>query len=281
MKPSNPVIQLRHLFLLLCILIPFNLSAADLRISGASTIYPILETLTTPLDTQAGVVMRLSAGGSGRGISDVREGRSDIGMVSRGLRPDETADLEYITIALDTLVFIVNDVNPITDINRQILVDIYTRQRDWQTINDLHWPVLLVSKEVGRSTLDLFEEFTGLISPDRANATGRMIDADAVIIGSNLEALTLVGGLQGGIGYVSLGAATSMRDAGLPIRVLALNGVEASAQTINSGQYPIRRELNLVYRQRTPEIDALVRMIESPQGRDAVNNSGFIATGGR
>lgn len=48
----------------------------------------------------------------------VNEGRSDIGMVSRGLRPDETADLKYITIALDALVFIVNVVNPITDINR-------------------------------------------------------------------------------------------------------------------------------------------------------------------
>ncbi|WP_151669792.1 substrate-binding domain-containing protein [Nitrincola schmidtii] len=270
-----------YLALFFLLFISSNIHASELRVSGASTIYPILDSLSSSLSTNAGTVMQLSGGGSGRGISDVREGVSDIGMVSRGLRADEIQDLQYTTIALDTLVFVVNDANPLKEINHQQLVSIYTRQVSWEEINNFSWPVILVSKEIGRSTLDLFEEFTGLTSPERPNPSGRTIDSNAVVIGSNLEALTLVGGLQGGVGYVSLGAAASMRDAGLPIRILSLNAIEPSAQTINSGQYPIRRELNLVYLERTPEIDSLLRLISSPQGLEAISNAGFIPTGGR
>ncbi|WP_052063688.1 substrate-binding domain-containing protein [Nitrincola sp. A-D6] len=266
---------------LLSLLLSSSLSASELRVSGASTIFPIINQLSTTLENRNALVLQLSAGGSGRGISDVREGVSDLGMVSRALRADEKADLQYTTIALDTLVFIVNESNPQTTITRQELIDLFTRQRDWQEINGFDWPVRLVSKEVGRSTLDLFEDFTGLNSPDRSGSTGRLISADATIIGSNLESLTLVGGQQGGVGYVSLGAAESMRDQGLPVRILDLAGITPSAQTINNGQYPIRRELNLVYQTLTPEIEALLRLLQSTDGKQVVESEGFVATGGQ
>jgi phosphate transport system substrate-binding protein len=277
-------VHFRFNFLLICLfsmMLSSSLMASPLRVSGASTIFPIIDQLSATLESRHALAVQLSAGGSGRGISDVREGVSDLGMVSRALREDEKADLQYTTIALDTLVFIVNEANPQTMISRQELVDLYTRQRDWQEINRFDWPARLVSKEVGRSTLDLFEDYTGLISPDRSGATGRLISGDAIIIGSNLEALTLVGGQQGAVGYVSLGAAVSMRDRGLPVRILDLAGVTPSAQTINNGQYPIRRELNLVYQARTPEIDALLRLLQSADGRQIVESEGFVATGGR
>lgn len=269
------------LIVLFLMMLSSSLMASPLRISGASTIFPIIDQLSPTLESRNALTLQLSAGGSGRGISDVREGVAEIGMVSRALREDEKADLQYSTIGLDTLVFIVNEANPQTMISRQELIDLYTRQRNWQDINGFDWPARLVSKEVGRSTLDLFEDYTGLISPDRNGATGRLISGDATIIGSNLEALTLVGGQQGAVGYVSLGTAVSMRDRGLPVRILNLAGVTPSAQTINNGQYPIRRELNLVYQVRTPEIDALLRLLQSADGQQVVESEGFVATGGR
>lgn len=269
------------LIYLFSMMLSSSLMASPLRISGASTIFPIIDQLSASLESRNAVALQLSAGGSGRGISDVREGVADIGMVSRTLREDEKADLQYSTIALDTLVFIVNEANPQTMISRQELIDLYTRQRDWQEINGFNWSARLVSKEVGRSTLDLFEDYTGLISPDRSGATGRLISGDATIIGSNLEALTLVGGQQGAVGYVSLGAAVSMRDRGLAVRILDLAGITPSAQTINNGQYPIRRELNLVYQARTPDIDALLRLLQSAEGRRVIDAEGFVATGGQ
>lgn len=256
-------------------------STGPLTISGASTIQPIMAELARSYQERTGSELRISGGGSGRGISDVRAGTSIVGMVSRSLRDSEKADLQYTTIGLDTLVFIVNDANPQTQIVREQLVDLYTRRVDWQTLNGFAWPVRLVSKEVGRSTLDLFEEFSGLTSPDRSQATSPLISRETTVIGSNLEALTLVGGSRGAMGYVSLGAALSLREQGLPIKILALAGVTPSAATIQSGQYPIRRELNLVYRERTAAVTALLALINSPEGQAVVEQAGFIPIGGR
>ncbi|MBE0508093.1 MAG: substrate-binding domain-containing protein [Marinospirillum sp.] len=258
-----------------------SLQAADLRISGASTIYPILEQLAGDFQQQSSHNLLLSAGGSGRGISDVRSGASDMGMVSRSLRDEEKADLLYTTIGLDTLVFIVNQANPQQTINKAQLISLYMETTSWQQLNGYAWPVRLVSKEVGRSTLDLFEEFSGLKSPDRSGASGTLISRRATVIGSNLEALSLVGGQHGGVGYVSLGTAASVRDQGMPIRILQLDGITPSAQTIQSGQYPIRRELNLVYREITPSIEALLSVLNTSRGQAVISQAGFIAAGGR
>lgn len=255
--------------------------ASELRVSGASTIYPILEALGGDYQQGTGTPLVLSAGGSGRGIADVRAGNSDLGMVSRALRESEKADLQYATIGLDTLVFVVNAENPLTNITKNQLASLYTEQLDWQGLNDYPWPLRLVSKEVGRSTLDLFEEYSGLRSPDRPAASGQLISSKATVIGANLEALTLVGGQRGAIGYVSLGTAASLRDQGLPIRILSLDGVEASAATILNARYPIRRELNLVYREMTPAIEALLTILATAKGRSVVEQAGFIASGGQ
>lgn len=267
--------------LVLVLLMSGSLQAADLRISGASTIYPILEQLAGDFQQQSSHNLLLSAGGSGRGISDVRSGASDMGMVSRSLRDEEKADLLYTTIGLDTLVFIVNQANPQQTINKAQLISLYMETTSWQQLNGYAWPVRLVSKEVGRSTLDLFEEFSGLKSPDRSGASGTLISRRATVIGSNLEALSLVGGQHGGVGYVSLGTAASVRDQGMPIRILQLDGITPSAQTIQSGQYPIRRELNLVYREITPSIEALLSVLNTSRGQAVISQAGFIAAGGR
>lgn len=258
-----------------------SFGVGPLTLSGASTIQPIMADLARYYQERTGAELHISGGGSGRGIGDARAGNSDIGMVSRGLHDAEKADLQYSTIGLDTLVFIVNEANPQIQITRDQLIALYTRNQDWQQLNGFGWPVRLVSKELGRSTIELFEEFSGLTSPDRGNAGPPLISRQATVIGSNLEALTLVGGTRGAVGYVSLGAAVALREQGLPIRILGLGGVTPSALTIQSGQYPIRRELNLVFRERTPAIDALLAVIQSAEGQAVIEQAGFILNRGR
>ena len=273
-------IHLGQLLLVLSALLTTSLQAAELRISGASTIFPVLQQLADQYEQRSGHSLVLSAGGSSRGIKDVRAGHSQIGMVSRALREDESADLLYTTIGLDTLAFIVNENNPLTDISQAELIALYTDRADWQQLTPGYdWPVRLVSKEVGRSTLDLFEGYTGLSSPDRQNASPPLISHRASIIGANLESLTLVAGQHGGVGYVSLGTAQSAIKAGLPARILTLNGIRPGRESISSGRYPIRRELNLVYRERSEPVEALLQLLASAAGQQVIENSGFIATG--
>nr|MCH9638498.1 phosphate ABC transporter substrate-binding protein [Betaproteobacteria bacterium] len=48
------------------------------------------------------------------------------------------------------------------------------------------------------------------------------------------------------IGYVSIGAAEYEAERGAPIRLLALDGIDASVANVHSGAFPLSRPLNLV-----------------------------------
>lgn len=105
--------------------------------------------------------------------------------------------------------------------------------------------------------------------------------ARAYIIGANLEALTLVGGLPGAIGYVSVGTARSLAAAGMPVKILRLEGMEPNERNIADGSYPIIRELNMVFRQRTPQVERPLALLRSADGVAALRRHGFQPVPGR
>ncbi|QIK37141.1 hypothetical protein GWK36_03070 [Caldichromatium japonicum] len=67
-----------------------------------------------------------------------------------------------------------------------------------------------------------------------------------------------------------------MTEAGLPVKVLALDGVEPSNAAIADRRYPIVRPLNLVYREPTPSVSAFLALALSPRGQDVVKSLGFL-----
>ncbi len=279
MLRERPYSFLLLIFILL--LLTIEPASALLTISGASTIQPILQALAPLYLDTYGRELQITGGGSGAGIRMVRDGSVHLGMVSRALSAEEREDLQHTSIGMDALVIIVNTSNPIHRIDRDQLTQIYQRRIDnWSQLGGEDLPIVLVTKEVGRSTLDLFEGYTSLQSPSRlGTSTRNRISNEAYEIGSNLECLTIVGGLPGAMGYVSYGSAQSMIDQGLPVRILQLDGIQAERQTLLQGDYPILRELNLVYQEIDQGIEDLFNLLGSPQGERQIEAEGFIPTG--
>lgn len=274
--------HLRQIVLLAAALLP-TVPAVALDIVGASTILPVIEQLQPLIEGATGEPLRLRGGGSAAGATAALSGRADIGMVSRTLHADERAQLQHELIGLDALAIITNRANPLGALNKAQLIDIYRgRLTNWQQLGGSDRPIVLVSKEVGRSTLELFEDYSGLRSPGRpADDAAPRISARAHIIGANLEALTLVGGLPGGIGYVSVGTARSLAAAGMQVKILSLDGSEPNERNIADGSYPVIRELNLVFRQRTPQVERLLTLLRSAEGSAALRRNGFQPVPGR
>lgn len=255
---------------------------SSLEISGSSTIQPIIEALRGEAETALGVGLELRGGGSGAGIRAAREGRG-IGMVSRALADDEKRALRFITMGFDALAMIVHRDNPVSSLSKAQIVQLFSGEAsDWQALGWESRPVLRITKELGRSTLDLFEDYSGMVSAERADAGGKpLIKRDSYTIGSNLEAMTLVGGMPGAIGYVSLGSVQAMIAAGMPIKIVALDGVMPSAQSIAQRTYPIVRELNMVYRFESEQIATLNQLLLSDVGQDVVRSFGFLPVSGQ
>jgi phosphate transport system substrate-binding protein len=106
--------------------------------------------------------------------------------------------LQHVTIGYDALVIIVNTANPLETISRDTLVNLYAGKiQSWKGISVWDQPVVLVSKELGRGTLELFMQYTRLRHPQEREKypAGPFISEAAFEVGSNLESITLVGGI--------------------------------------------------------------------------------------
>lgn len=88
--------------------------------------------------------------------------------------------------------------------------------------------------------------------------------------------MTLVGGLPGAIGYVSVGTARSLVHAGMPVKIIALEAVDPSDEAIRSKRYPIVRPLNLVHARESESISSFLALARSEDGQRVVKSLGFL-----
>ncbi len=267
----------------LCIILSILLFPAvataqtQLTVLGATTIQPIIEAASEAFFAETGIQVMAQGGGSGRGVQAVLAGTADLGMVSRAISEQEQGLLEYRPIAADALAIIVDRGNPLESISREQLIELYRGMDRWTGVESYTRRVTLVNKEVGRATLDLFEDYTGLAHHERASpGAAGSISAGAYDIGANSDSIAVVAGVPGAIAYVSYGSALMGIEAGMPIRILELDGVEPAPETIANGSYPVRRELNLVFLEETEEIAAFLAFLASGTGRQIIVDAGFL-----
>ena len=229
-----------------------------LVVTGSSTVAPLVLEIAKKFESlHPGMRVDVQSGGSSRGIADTRKGLADLGMVSRDLDHSEK-DLMPYPIALDGICMIVHADNPATSLTQEQVVDIYTGRLDnWIDVRGEDMPITVIHKAEGRSTLEVFLEYFGLTSDE--------IRAD-VIIGENLQGIKTIAGNPGGIGYVSIGTALAEAESGTSIKLLPLDGVMPSFETVRSGQYPLLRKLNLISKPQPPDVTK--RFIEFAQSND-------------
>jgi phosphate transport system substrate-binding protein len=72
-----------------------------------------------------------------------------------------------------------------------------------------------------------------------------------------------------------MGTVFAVQRQGMPIKVLALEGVVPSKEAVQNGTYPIIRELNLVFTDPS-QVQSLIDLFLSPEGQEALINEGFI-----
>lgn len=209
-----------------------------LTLTGSSTVAPVAAEIAKRFEAKHdGWRIDVQAGGSTRGIRDVREGLSDLGMVSRALDASE-ADLVAFEIALDGICLIVNASNPVETLGDDEVIGIFTgRIRNWAEAGGRQAPIMVVNKAEGRSTLELFLDYYGMTSGELFSST---------IIGDNEQGIKTVAGNPHAIGYVSIGAAAHNAARGTPIKLLPVGGMEPTLANVQSGRFPLVRPLNLV-----------------------------------
>lgn len=244
-------------------------AAARVTVVGSSTVSPLMAEIAKDFEKgKPDVRIDVQAGGSSRGITDVRNGVADIGMVSRALKPDES-DLGHTLIARDGVSVIVHRDNPVPGLSKAQLVDIYTgKVSNWSQVGGQDLPITVVSKAEGRSTLEVFSDYVGLSYKD--------IKAQ-MIIGDNQQGIQAVATTPGAITYVSIGTAEYEAGNGAAIRLVPLDGMTPTTQAVAEGRFPMVRELNLVYKSpAAPNVQALIDHAATPKAAEIIRGQYMV-----
>jgi len=240
-----------------------------LTITGSSTIAPLALEIAKRFEvSHPGTRVEVQSGGTSRGVSDVRQGLAQIGMVSRALKADET-DLLPVLIARDGVAMIAHSTNPVSALSKDQVVSIYKGEtRTWDKAGGPARPITVVNKAEGRSTLEIFLHYFGMAAKD--------VKAQ-VIVGENEQAIKTVIGNPDAIAYVSIGTAEFEKQHGAPIKLIAVDGVVPSTAAVADSKYPIARQLNLVTRGNTNDLTkTFLAYANSNDVADLVESQHFV-----
>ena len=142
---------------------------------------------------------------------------------------------------------------------------------EWDAANE----ITIVSREDGSGTRGAFVELFGI----EEKVDGEKVDMtteEAQITNSTSVMMTTVAGNEYAIGYVSLGSLDES------IKAVKIDGAEATAENIKSGEYKVSRPFNIVTKQTIENKVAqdFVNFIMSTEGQAVVEESGYIAVDG-
>ncbi|MHB8810522.1 MAG: phosphate ABC transporter substrate-binding protein [Desulfobulbaceae bacterium] len=261
--------------------------------AGSSTIHPIVDAAAKAFKANHPEVnFVVGGGGSSHGVKAAGTGEVQLGQCSRFLKDKEMQeypDLVPFKIGLDGVAVIVNTDNGLTSITKEQVQDIYTgKVTNWKELGGKDTPIILVSKEEGRSTLELFQEYFNLETKEVEEAGKKMTvhkrkgdtefsTVKATIIGANKEAIAAVATKPNAIAYVSVGTAQEIAKKGASIRLLDLDGVPATIENVGNETYPFRRPLHVVTKgQPQGKLKEFVDFLLSTEGQKIVESLEFI-----
>jgi len=200
-----------------------------------------------PSESSEQITIEIQSHGSSTAFEDLANGRCDIGMSSRRIKPDETrrcaaAGLGDLTspgcenvIGLDGIAVLVNKSNSVSSLTKQQLADIFSGKiTDWSQVGGPAGPIYLYAPDEKSGTLDTFK--TIILSP-------RLISTRASRFEDSAKLSDAVAADANAIGFV--GTSFTRNSKAVPIS----DGIEKpqlpTPFAISAGNYLLSRRLYL------------------------------------
>ncbi|PYI93648.1 MAG: hypothetical protein DME97_05165 [Verrucomicrobia bacterium] len=245
--------------------------AEQIVVTGASTVYPIVQMAAEELRLTKGLNVMGQGGGSTRGFEDCVAGRNSLGAMARELTPEEKAQVMAFPIAYDGVGIVVHASNQIVGVTTDDLRRIYRKQvTNWSGFGGQDGSIVVVHKGAGHATREVFMNYTGL-TPDEMT---RYTDVTA---GDNAQVIRVIANTPNAIGYVSLGEVIKAAETGLPVRLVRLNAVEPVVENVTNKTYPLFHPLYLISKgEPKGGSRLLLDFLRSPEGKAIIRQGNYV-----
>ncbi|MHB9003075.1 MAG: phosphate ABC transporter substrate-binding protein [Coriobacteriia bacterium] len=236
-------------------------------VTGSTTLLPIAEIAGEDYAAEnPGIKVLVSGLGSAAGIESVAAGSSDIGTSSRDLKETENDLGLYDTVvAMDAIAVIVNPDNPIDSLSADQVRAIFKGEiTNWSQVGGQNRRIGLVNRDEASGTREAF--FKILMHEE-------LFDPAAAVLPGTGQVRSVVGEAVGAIGYISYGFVND------DVKLIAVDGVRPSEETIKDGSYPIQRTLHFFTQGEPtgPTADFIEYVISDKVQDGVVRDAGFTA----
>lgn len=228
------------------------------------------------------VSIAVSGGGSGTGLAALINGTVDIANASRKIKDEEVkaaekngiTPKEYV-IARDAIAVIVNPNNPISQLSMPQISAIFRGDiNNWKELGGEDRPIVRLSRETNSGTHVYFLEQVVRLGDSKNK---EIFSADTLLLPSSEGIIAEVSSNPNAIGYDGLGYVTPTvkvlgvaRDAAGPY-------VLPSVDTVNTGAYPISRDLYMYTGQTVSDaVSKYLEWIYTPEAQQIVSQLGFV-----
>ncbi len=228
------------------------------------------------------ISLSVTGGGSGTGLAALINNTVDIANASRRIKDIEIDNanengvepVEFV-IARDAIAVIINPENPVEKLTLQQISDIYSgKYTNWSELGGEDRPIVRLSRETNSGTHVYFLEQV-LRLGDKENST--FFSPLTLLLPSSEGIISEVRQNPNAIGYDGLGYITD------EVKVVAVSKVGSneyiypSVATVNSGEYPIARDLYM-YTNGQPQAEILeyLNWIYSETAQKIVADLGFV-----
>ena len=253
-----------------------SISASAQRIKGSDTVLPVAQqTAERFMNQHPDTRVTVTGGGTGVGISALLDNTTDIAMASRPIKFSEKMkiksageDVAEIVVAYDALAVVAHPSNPVKQLTRQQLEDIFRGKiTNWKQVGGDDRKIVVYSRETSSGTYEFFK--VSVLKNKNYMASSLSMPATGAIIQS-------VSQTKGAIGYVGL-AYVSPRVKTLSVSYDGKHYAAPTVENATNKTYPIVRPLYYYYNvKKKAEIDPLIQYILSPDGQDIIKKSGYI-----
>lgn len=252
----------------LCCLTGCGSSASPvINTEGSTSMERVLGALIEGYEkTDNTVKINYSGTGSGAGIEAVLSGVCDIGLSSRPLKESEIQKgASAKVVALDGIAVIVHPSNPVSNLTLRELAAVFTGNTvNWTELGGRDAPIAVYGREAGSGSRTAFED---LIGTDSLCRYTNEYSSTGDIVGNVMSN-------PNSIGYISLSGIRR------EVKVLQINGIPCTEETIRSGEYPIWRPFLLVTGTNStlsPEVERFLDFAMSDAASELISIAGAVA----
>lgn len=216
-----------------------------------------------------GITVQLSGGGATLGIDAAASGGADLGGTCRGCLThlgEQKFPIQLAIVAWDALVVVVHKDNPLDNITTQQLRKVLKQEiTNWKSLNGNDGRIIVVARRgktsgVGYCTRRII---LGKVDADYGPTVLRLQSSGPVekLVQRHPRAIAVTG-------------VSSARRRNL--KILSINGNEATAEKIALGEYPFFRPLYMAHKPKNPRARHFVEWLLSDKGQSVIAAQGSV-----